>query len=55
MMPQEPVESEACPRGHGNGVYFGDDKVQSIVAVVGTAHVRGIVAELQKLTVLQSS
>ena len=55
MMPKEPVVSAACPIGHGSGVYLGDDDTQCIVAVVGTAHVRGIVAELENLAVLQSS
>ena len=54
MMPREPVDSEACPKGHGSGVYFSDDNIQSIVAVVGTAHVRGIVAELAKLPKLHT-
>ena len=55
MMPKEPVDPEACPRGHGSGLYFGRDNIQSIVAVVGTAHVRGIVAELKKLVALQET
>lgn len=55
MMPKEPVDSDACPKGHGSGLYFGHDNTQSIVAVVGTAHVRGIVAELEKLSGLQSA
>lgn len=55
MMPQEPVDAEACPKGHGSGLYFGHENTQRIVAVVGTAHVRGIVAELEKLSALQSS
>lgn len=50
MMPKEPVDPEACPQGHGSGVYFGHDNTQRIVAVVGTAHVRGMVAELEKLS-----
>lgn len=55
MMPKEPVDSEACPKGHGSGLYFGHDNTHGIVAVVGTAHVRGIVAELEKLSALQCS
>ena len=50
MMPKEPVDAEACPKGHGSGVYSAVDNVQSVVAVVGTAHVRGIITELQKLS-----
>ena len=54
MMPKESVDSEACPKGHGSGLYFGHDSPRRIVAVVGTAHVRGMVAELEKLSGLQS-
>ena len=50
MMPQEPVDAEACPQGYGSGTFSAVDSVQNIVAVVGTAHVRGIITELQKLS-----
>ncbi len=49
MMPAHAVDSEACPTGHGSGVYKAADGVQSVVAVVGSAHVRGITAELQQM------
>ena len=52
MMPASPVDPEACPSGHGSGIYSDVHNVQSIVAVVGTAHVRGITEHLKKLSSL---
>ena len=48
-MPANPVEPSACPTGFGSGVYSGSKGVSSVVAVVGSAHVRGIVSQLQKM------
>ncbi len=47
-MPDNAVDSDACPSGHGSGVYKSKG-VQSVVAVVGSAHVRGIMTELQRM------
>ena len=49
MMPGNAVDSDACPSGHGSGVYK-PRGVQSVVAIVGSAHVRGIIAELQRIS-----
>ena len=50
VMPDSPVESDACPTGFGSGVYSrGTTGICSVVAVVGSAHVRGIVAKLQDM------
>lgn len=35
----------ACPRGEGEGAYAALPGVRAVVAVVGTAHVRGMVRE----------
>ena len=50
MMPDNVVDSDACPSGHGSGVYK-PKGVQSVVAIVGSAHVRGIIAELQRMSI----
>ena len=49
MMPDNAVDLDACPSGHGSGVYK-PRGVQSVVAIVGSAHVRGIIAELQRIS-----
>ena len=49
VMPDHAVDLDACPVGHGSGVYKTANSVKSVVAVVGSAHVRGIVAELQQM------
>ncbi len=49
MMPDNAVDLDACPSGHGSGVYK-TKGVQSVVAIVGSAHVRGIIAELQRIS-----
>jgi hypothetical protein len=48
MMPDNAVDLDACPSGHGSGVYK-PKEVQSVVAIVGSAHVRGIITELQQM------
>ena len=48
-MPKQAVESAACPAGHGNGTFKPSADVQSIVAIVGTAHVYGIMKNLKRL------
>ncbi|DBA78520.1 TPA: hypothetical protein ACH3X2_007842 [Trebouxia sp. C0005] len=49
MMPESAVDLAACPSGHGSGVYK-PKEVESVVAIVGSAHVRGIMAELQRMS-----
>lgn len=49
MMPDNAVDLDACPSGHGSGVYK-PKEVQSVVAIVGSAHVRGIIAGLQRMS-----
>jgi pheromone shutdown protein TraB len=44
----EEEDGEVVVMGRGDGVYECPDKVKIIVAVVGSAHVRGIAAELLK-------
>ena len=38
----------ACPRGEGDGVYEPLAAPAAVVAVVGTAHVRGIIREWRR-------
>ncbi len=38
----------ACPRGDGDGVYEPLAAPAAVVAVVGTAHVRGIIREWRR-------
>lgn len=49
LMPKQAVASAACPAGHGNGTFKPSADVQSIVAIVGTAHVYGIMKNLKRL------
>ena len=49
MMPKQAVDSAACPVGHGSGTFASPTEAQSLVAVVGTAHVYGIMQHLQRL------
>ena len=39
------IAAVACPRGEGDGVYEPLTAPSAVVAVVGTAHVRGIIRE----------
>lgn len=48
-MPEQALDTAACPRGHGSGTYNVAANVQAIVAVVGTAHVYGIMQHLEAL------
>ena len=49
VMPKQAVDSAACPVGHGSGTFTPPTEVQSLVAVVGTAHVYGIMQHLKRL------
>ena len=49
VMPANPVEPNACPTGFGSGINSGRKGISSVVAVVGSAHVRGIVSQLQHI------
>ena len=43
----------ACPQGSGDGVYCPLKPVEAVVAVVGTAHVHGIVSNWGSADVTQ--
>lgn len=47
-MPAQAVDAAACPAGYGSGRYTLQQDVKSIVAVVGTAHVYGILKRLEQ-------
>ena len=48
-MPEQAVDSAASPAGYGSGSFKPSADVQSIVAVVGTAHVYGVMKHLKML------
>uniref|UniRef100_A0A061R0E3 Uncharacterized protein n=1 Tax=Tetraselmis sp. GSL018 TaxID=582737 RepID=A0A061R0E3_9CHLO len=48
MMPANNLEN-SCPKGSGDGVFEPIEGVSSVVAVVGTAHVYGIVRNWEKI------
>ena len=49
VMPEQAVDSAASPAGYGSGSFKPSADVQSIVAVVGTAHVYGVMKHLKML------